>query len=247
MLSELLQVWEAEDFLDAHIKSAINHVDELIIIEGKHQPGKDRRSSDGTLEIIDRWRHHPKIKIKCVEDDNIDTQMKCKNLFFDMTHTKPGDYLLLAGFDEFYSKEDWEEIEKIVSSDNDQSWKFNQRVFINDFTHYMKMCMPRLFKIRDGYQFLELGDETFDKDGNLIKCLIHPTINMFHYSYLTSQRYFLKKVHQRIHQEKLGFPWFLEKGRIVRPGREILEYKGQHPLIIEEKYIQQNRNPLLLV
>jgi len=240
MISALMLVWNGIDYIDASIQDAVDNVDEIVIIEGRYQPGEGRRSTDGTLDVLRKWKDHSKVKVVINDDELIATQEECRNMFFEISRAQPKDYLLVLDFDEFYCPEDWKEMRMISEDGQGKSYEFNQRVFVNDYKHYTDMTMPRFIEIQAGCGFKGHGNNMHDKNGNRFPYIIHPTIKMFHYSYVTNHNYFNQKVNQRTVLEGREFPWELRDGKIVRDGREILVYEGKHPKIIEERYVSSS-------
>lgn len=243
MLSALLLCWEAEDFLDACIADAVGNVDELVIIEGRYQPGPERRSTDRTLDILRNWKDCPKIKMVINDDDSVVGQDGHRNLFFDISDAKQGDYMLVLDFDEFYSADDWKEIRRIEQEKDGVAWQFDHRVFLNNFDHYVEMTMPRLVQIQDGCKFLPNGNFVVNEYGDTFPYVEHPSVKIFHYSYVTSHRYFNMKVDQRHRLEGRTFAWELEDNIIKRKvneefgHKEVFRFDGDHPKIIRDRYL----------
>ena len=108
-----------------HIGNCLNNIydcfDEIVLIEGAWDslleqdiPGYNtRRSSDGTLEIIDDFirKSDVKNKIKYVQLDDSSTKYQppfdtYPMAFWDVTSCKEGDYSLIIDSDEIYSRND---------------------------------------------------------------------------------------------------------------------------------------------
>ena len=66
-LSVLMTAYNEADFIDYSIRSCLDYVDEIIVVEGSYlenqKLGKSPRSTDGTVEIIEKYRTNPKVHI----------------------------------------------------------------------------------------------------------------------------------------------------------------------------------------
>jgi hypothetical protein len=62
-----MTVYSEVDFLDYAIRSALPYIDDLVIVEGAYLETinlkKPARSTDGTLDIIEKYKNNPKVHV----------------------------------------------------------------------------------------------------------------------------------------------------------------------------------------
>lgn len=254
MLSGHLCVWNGADYLDACIEHAIPHLDELVIIEGKWQK-VGKASTDGTIQILQKWASHPKVKILFNRD--IHGQNPSRDAYFQITEAKPGDWMIILDFDEFYKDDMWEEIKRISREEKIvEGYSFRNIVFVNRYDNFLSHgYFPRMVKL-EKYNKLNIN-HVYHSQGlkadeylrsKAYKYKRHKTIATFHYSYMITRERFEQKVEQRIVLEHRPFAWQYKKGKIVPKAGDhhvaagVKPFRGKHPQIIEDRFINNNKN-----
>lgn len=232
------------DYIEYSIRSVIDYVDELIVVEGTWKEcylanGK-MRSDDGTLEILERLKKEfPKLK---VFEHNDDSQLIQRDRIFE--HGPEGDYWLwIIDADEVYDPENAQKtVELTETARKTHGIKVNSLVFINDFYTYVPIAFPRLFYIDDPkkYKFYAPNDlmkfvyTYLGKDYHeLVPVDNHEEeIFFYHYSYTHSPERFMEKKRERtrLHGE---FKWCLTDGKVYKSGPPPRRFDGDHPELMK--------------
>jgi ADP-heptose:LPS heptosyltransferase len=225
-------------FIEPCIRSVIDHVDAIYVIEGAWLTAAKTcgltHSNDGTLEILKKLRkEYPnKISVSCLNEP---TQLDQRNKHFELCD-KPHWLWILDG-DEIYQPEEVEKIAAATRRTDYEAFKATSLTFVNDAYHYVTIDFPRLFRINEfGYKFVD--PNTLRKpNGELQTLCREPIAEFYHYSYLErSPGRMRQKIDDRIatHSE---FKWQNVGGYIKRDGinfktnSHVPEIVRGHPLL----------------
>lgn len=230
-------------FIEPCIRSIIDYIDKIIIIEGTWSTATKtsglRRSNDGTLDILQKLHDEYPSKI-IIRYLNEPTQLAQRTKHFEI-YSHPHWMWILDG-DEIY---ELQEVQKIVAATkrNDfEVFKATSLTFANDAYHYVTIDFPRLFRIdKPGYKFID--PNTLRKpDGSLQTLCKEPIAEFYHYSYLERSPGRMKqKIADRIetHGE---FKWEIVDGHIKR--KNIKFHETTHvPSIVRKHPLLTNKSP----
>lgn len=245
MLISNMVVYNEVEFVEAAIRSTINFVDKMIIIEGAWKefldgnPGTSKHSNDGTLEILkDLECEFPK-KLLIHRYDAI-SQLKQRDEYFKLC-PREAHVMLLQDADEVWTPEELGKI-KVVAQNLPAMHcvRVQSLVFINDLEHVSQVEYPRLWslpstenlsreKYLDYHRFVEPNRII---TGNQEYTQLPTSIRYFHYSYCHNTDRFQAKKNERTTLHGF-FPWNLDnEDKIVRPDANIKKFVGQHPNVI---------------
>jgi hypothetical protein len=237
-----MAVYNEIDYVEYAIRSVIDHVDKLIIIEGAFKEtvdtGSTLSSDDGTFEVLKKLEKEYWEKI-CLAYVNNVPQLVHRNHVFDVMKllglAHEDRWLWLIDGDEVYKTEDILALKAILKQTNADVVKIDSLTFVNDFSHYVEIAFPRLFRLKakHNYRFVapnHLADETERK---ILQEENHKDlVKFFHYSYCKSPARFLAKKKERtlVHGQ---FKWSLnDKQMVVSPGIKLRDFKGEHPEVM---------------
>lgn len=179
-LSVCYIVLDEAEFIEASIKSVIDFVDEVVIVDGG--------STDGTLEIIDSFKNK---KIKVIHQKwNNDFGIQRNNALAYAT----GDYVLQLDSDEILADNGFLLKEIIEKNPNIDVFDIEYIHFIRDLGHIdatvpVHIGVNRLFKrqgtayTRHLHELAENLNWTKDEHGNVKKGFINQ-VKLFHLGYL---------------------------------------------------------------
>ena len=265
MISALMTVFNEVDFIDYAIRACLPYVDHLVIVEGAYQEtiklGVSPRSTDGTLEIIEKYKSEPKVHI-LYENQESDKDQRNAGLDY-IKQLNPDGWLILIDGDEVWDKDSLQMV-KAAANNMERSKKmaayFKSLTFVNGFDSYTEQEFPRLFKITSGAKFVNDNFMVWE-DKKLSWSYPHvfkiPYVRYHHYSFCKGKRFLLKKDwwESRFGDnyggsgKKFEYDWYLnEDGKIYSPNHEILEYTGQHPEVMKSHpkmliKIEKNNGP----
>ena len=172
------------EYIEYAIRSTINHVKRMIVIEGawgecSASSGKVR-SDDGTIEILDRLRKE--FSNLEVYHANEPTQLDQRNKVFE--HINEDCWLLLQDADEVYDLKSIEQV-KNIAADNPpvMAIRFNSYTFVNDFYSYSDIMFPRLFNIEQGKKYyFKAANDVLPVGQNVAQALDVNDLYFHHYS-----------------------------------------------------------------
>lgn len=247
-----MTVFNEADFIDYSIRCCLPYVDDLVIVEGSYletqKLGQPERSNDGTVEIIEKYRTDPKVKIIYA---NAQTDKDQRNIGLQkIKEINPNGWLLIIDGDEVYIPQTFPLIKKTMANLERQGFKaayFRSNTFVNDMNHYTLQEFPRLFKItpectftNDNFMYWN-GAEWTSRFVTKFSF-----IQYYHYSFMKDiKRIELKK---KWWETRFGTPfdygWHLENNQWKDKGHTIYEFKGQHPEIMQShpKWWEQDIN-----
>ncbi len=226
-------VLDEVEYIEYAIRSTINELDELIVIEGAWgcsalATGKIS-SDDGTLEILARLGKEFK-HLKVYHRNDV-TQIAQRTAVFQ--YIKEDCWMLLQDADEIYTHEQIAKVKELITSNPPQEcFKFDSLTFINDFYHYTNISFPRLFRIRKGNQYKFIAPNTLSCNGQPIPCVEDKNIDFYHYSYVKSHERFMEKKKERVYLHG-EFKWESNGDMVCRPGVTPNELIGNPPEILK--------------
>jgi hypothetical protein len=260
-LSVLMTVYNEADFVEYAIKSCLEYVDHLVIVEGAYQEtirlGASPRSTDGTRKkIFDmfRFKQEPQTeedptvrystdKVFYIEA-NGETDKDQRNVGLQkIKELNPDGWFMIIDGDEVYEPSVFHMIKsatRTMERTNKYGAYFKSLTFVNDPNHYTEQEFPRLFRITpeakfSNDNFLEWPDKKLS--WTLPHVIKIPYIRFFHYSFCKSkERFELKK---KWWETRFGgtfdYGWHInEEGKIEDPNHEIYEYKSNHPTVMKD-------------
>lgn len=253
MLSALMTVYNEIDFLDYAIQSCINEVDHLVIVEGAYKEtinlGKPSRSTDGTLEIIEKYKTNPKVHIIFANEQSDKDQ---RNIGLSkIKELNPNGWLYIHDGDEVYTPQNYIQIKALCKRLDKLNFckgiYFNSLTFVNDFYHFTNQIFPRLFKITPDCIFKNDNYMTWKNDlrpDHIEAPFIANQIYFHHYSYCKNLERFSTKEKwwkTRFNKE-FNYGWHInENGLIEDSNHKIFEYKGKHPEIMKGHPLYEKR------
>lgn len=239
MLVGFMVAFNEADFIEYSIRSVIESLDELIIIEGSwaehYQVNGELRSDDGTIEIIKKLQKE--FSNISLYHKNENSQLEQRNLYFKLCPKNPH-VMLLVDADEVWKEDDLQQIKQIADKWPTSGalpphvYTVNSLVFINDFYTMSPVRYPRIWELEPGlnYRFTEPNtilinnEEFYQKDLDL---------SYFHYSYTHSPERFRQKKRERTKLHG-NFAWELRNGLVQRDDANIQQFNEKHPKIMRE-------------
>lgn len=183
--------WNNLEFFKCALTQALDHCDEVIVIEGCHSKKFPQRSTDGTVEYLASIKH-PKLKILDIDykKEGMEGQrydrVQCKlwniaNESFKLW--EPGNWLVRWDDDLFWLDEDFKKVKKILETIEQDRVNFSARYFIYNFRiNFLKFTGIRFDRITPGCYYTPIAKLHY-KDGKEYKYSIpFPKIVSFHYS-----------------------------------------------------------------
>ncbi len=245
-----MAVYNEADYVEYSIRSVIEHVDGMVVMEGAFretvQAGGSMRSDDGTLDILSRLQKEFGHKLNVIKIANL-SQLRHRSWVFDVIPINfpliaQHDYWLwLVDADEVYDVENIKNLKRILGSTQSDVIKVDSLTFVNDFRHYVKIAFPRCFRICADYNYQFCGPN------HLVSSRAHgengwsavgpeenheDSVRFFHYSYVKDPARFSlkKKERELVHGQ---FKWELdENNRVVSSGVNIRTFDGKHPEVM---------------
>jgi len=226
------------DFISYVIKAIIDHLDELIIVEGSwleyYKINGNKRSCDGSIEILKQIAsQNSKIKLFHHNDNS---QLEQRNRYFQYCPKEPH-WLWLIDADEIYDTANINRVKSLINTNKKELvYRFQSLTFVNNFVDYCPIEFPRLFKIDkdvNKYTFVAPNDISYDKSIINDHSLSCKDIEFFHFSYCKSPKRFLEKRKERIYLHG-QFSWNLdENDKVFKNGVVFKKYTGEYPEIIK--------------
>jgi heptosyltransferase-2 len=231
-------VFNEAAFLEPCVRSIIDHVTKIVVIEGTWGTGEKtcglKRSDDGTCEILAKLSEEFGDKFD-VYNLNEPTQLQQRSSHFSFV--REPHWLWIVDGDEIYEPGEIEKVKAAAKDGQCDVYDATSMTFVNDAYHYVNIDFPRLFKIeKPGYAFTDPNTLRHPNDRELRR-FQGPIASFFHYSYLErSPGRMRQKIRDRIatHGE---FKWSLDGERIQRDGisyrrcDRIPEIVCNHPLL----------------
>lgn len=241
-----MTVYNENEYVEYAIKSCLEHVDHLVIVEGSYQEtiklGKEPRSTDGTIQIIEQFRSNPKVHIIFANEPSDKDQ---RNIgLAKIKELNPDGWLYIHDGDEVYTSQNYVQIKALCKRLDKLNFckgvYFRSLTFVNDFYHYTNQIFPRLFKITKNCLFKNDNFMTWEEDfrpNHIETPFISNQIYFHHYSFCKNLERFSTK--EKWWKTRFGkefdYGWHInEKGLIEDSNHTIFEYKMEHPEIMKE-------------
>ena len=250
-LSALMTAFEESEFIDYAIRSCIDHVDDLVIVEGAYKQtirlGKSPRSMDGTIEIIEKYRNHPKVHIIYANEESDPQQ---RNVGLDkIKEINPNGWMIIVDGDEVYDPNTFTIIKnqvRLLEITDKYAAYFTSLTFVNDLSHFTYQEFPRLFKITpkckfENDNFLYWEDKGLSRAPPLVTKL--PQIKFWHMAFCKKpERFKLKKKWWETRFDKeFNYSWTIdENGKISDKNHSIYPYTGRYPDVLKEYLEKKN-------
>jgi glycosyltransferase involved in cell wall biosynthesis len=232
IIGALMTVYNEAEYADYAIRSALEQVDYLSIVEGAYQetlkmnPGKTPRSNDGTLDIISRYKDHPKVNI-IYANEKSDPQQR--NVGLQFLKDKRCDWILIIDADEIWDTYEYECLKdklEAVSPDV-ETIKLDILVFVNNFLTYTNQTMSRVFRMHDDLIFISDNETQYH-----YKFINWHEPKFFHYAYVKNKDRFNTKINWW--KCRGGSDWFVDKdGNYYSPNHTLYHFYDGHPCIME--------------
>lgn len=233
IIGGLMTVYNEAEYVDYAIRAALECVDYLSIVEGayietlKTNPGKGPRSNDGTLDIIEKYKNHPKVNIIYANEKSDPQQRSCGLTFLK---EKKCDWMIIIDGDEVWEEESFDILRNKleVISPEVETIKLDILVFVNNFLTYTKQTMPRIFRIHDDLTFISDNDTQYYQ-----KFINWNDPTFFHYAYVKNIDRFITKVNWANFRGRSD--WFInEKGEYYSPNHQLFYFYGDHPNVMKK-------------
>lgn len=248
-LSCLMTVYNEIDFVDYAIRGCLPYVDDLVIVEGSYNEivnlGGSRRSSDGTVDIIEKYRNNKKVHIIYNDEgEPPESDKDQRNIGLKKIKELNSDgWCIIVDADEVYDKNNFSMV-KVAMHNMEKSDKlaayFKSLTFVNDLDHFTEQDFPRLFRITKDCKFINDNFMTWpDKQtGWFSPAIIKvPYIRYLHFAFCKSHERFelKKKWWETRFDEPFDYGWHIdENGKITDPDHDIVLYTGKFPEILHD-------------
>jgi glycosyltransferase involved in cell wall biosynthesis len=244
MLSAVMTVYNESEYVDFAIQSCISHVDQLVVVEGAYQEtislGKSPRSTDGTLEILEKWKNNPKVLLIYANEK---TDKDQRNIGLNaIKKTNADGWILIVDGDEVHKNSMLTALKSIcmrMEKYGQYAAYFSSFTFVNDFNHYTKQEFPRLFRISPKCHFIDdnyMEWPDHNKKWNAQSVIKLPYISYFHYAFCKNKERFLTKKEwwETRFKNHFKYDWEInEQNQIVSSTHKILPFSGSHPEVIQ--------------
>lgn len=228
----LMTLYNEALYADYAIRAALDCFDVLVIVEGAYQettqtnPDKPPRSNDGTIEIIEKYRSHPKVTVLSANEKS-DPQQRTVGL--RALIEQQCDWCIITDGDEVWEEDNAEMLKARLTTlpKEVKTVRLDIQVFVNDLWHYTWQTMPRCFRLRPGLEFI--GDNATQDYASVV----HWTWPSFHhYAYVKDRDRF--QVKKNWWAARGGSDWFVDdRGIYSSPNHKIWEYQGEHPAVMK--------------
>ena len=228
----LMTVYNESLYVDYAIRSSLDLFDKLSLVEGAYQetiktnPGLSPRSTDGTLDIIHKYKDYSNVNIQ-YRNELSDPQQRTAGL----DYLRDCDWVLICDADEVWNEENAEELRARLETVSPQvmTIKLDIQVFVNDFKHFTLQTMPRVFRMTPDLKFI--GDNETQYFKQSIRWASSPIF--WHYSYVKDHTRF--NIKKKWWAARGGSDWFIDtNGMYYSPNHKIWEYTGDHPEIMKD-------------
>lgn len=246
-------VYEDEDYLEQCILSCKDDLDALIIIEGAFQctlytngvrNNKTERSSDRTIEIINKYVDNKRVFVKFANEKEHKDQYQ---LGLEFAKERGADWAVLIDSDEIWTKEAWKLLNlklKLAKNLGVYEYRVRQYCFINDFQNYFLGEYPRVFKVTPDAKFLFDNEVAWPDHNKVQDCgkvnsyihLLSPVPLNYHYSYVRSQKRWKLKQDSVYEKDKnpINHQYKLIGDKYIIPSDiGIYQFIGKHPDIMK--------------
>lgn len=257
-IESITAVYNDVELIQASLESIKDHVDKIHIVEGSWFPNQSKRSTDGTIEVIQAFKDRNPDKVEIYFHDYAPNAM----------HNQPGlsnanaianamlarqralscvksDWVFMVDSDEVYKSDDLDNLIDFLPSITDSNEPFI--LGIPAFVFYFNEnfgCAENFYKI---YRLLEhppilVSEDLFsfyEKTGYSRLDLPEDMIKMYHYSYLSKKRVENKiKFYEKKHSED----WYEEVFEKTIDNPESLDESVNYHLFSKNGYKQKYSN-----
>jgi glycosyltransferase involved in cell wall biosynthesis len=247
-----MTVYNEADFVDYAIRSCLPYVDDLVIVEGAYleniKLGKSPRSTDGTLEIIEKYRNNEKVHI-IYANEKSDPQQR--NIGLDKAKELGSDWILIIDGDEVYTPQTLTLIRHLINKydkENIRAAYFQSMTFVNNPDSYTLQEFPRLFKATPDATFV---NDNFINWGTLGWSTPHVIKNLnvkyHHYSFLKGVKKLEDKRNWWMNRglgKEFDYGWHIdENGKIYDANHKIYKFTGTHPkIMVNHPMFKENKD-----
>ena len=249
--------YNSADYLDYVIRSALEWVDEIVVVEGAFQIGIDagcrRRSQDETLNIMSRYHDNAKVVLH-ITDKPCQEHKDQYQLALDIAKRGSPDWCILIDSDEIYPQETQRVIRKTLEKSMNSGiygFRVHSYNFINNFRSYYNGVYPRIYRCTPDAKFVYDNEVEWSNDGKSGDKMsptppdhissIPAHFRFFHYAYVKEHAILNAKA--RMMWEKDNNPDYnpkypkyrAEEGLYRVPdGISIMKFMGEHPPIMAD-------------
>ena len=147
----LINAWSCETFIEPAMLQAVEYCDEVIVSVGYHSE-EVKQFEDNTLSIVNEFVDHDKVKYVPTYFGGTHYESKTPTLTAMLQASdnfEVGNWIWLLDCDEFYFREDWEDIKKNIFDSEYDCVETKEKFFYVNMQHYLLNDRRRLFKITD--------------------------------------------------------------------------------------------------
>lgn len=183
----LITGWGCEDFIIPSIEQAIEYCDEVLVCIAPHTE-EMKEFEDKTSSMIAGYKFNRKVKIIYHSEVSTHAQAKAtilNKMLSSADNFVVGNWLWILDIDEFYFKEDVENIKVLlpVSGKVDQ-FGVEEKYFMFNMQHYLTGTHNRLFRINN---LNNMFFPTQRWSGTKVSAILYaPEVEMYHYGMLTN-------------------------------------------------------------
>lgn len=250
-----MAVYNDIDYIDYTLKSFLDFVDEMIVVEGAFkitmEGGKPPRSNDGTLEILKQYEADKKIIL-------IHANLQEHKFHYDIGYQEAirrgADWAILCDSDEIWTPKAKltanAMMKKFLSHKTPVEMRVDEYCFINDFKTCYHGTYPRIFRATLGSKFVfdnEVQFAGFNRGQ-------HPVIkvvgrDIFHYGYVRDNKRWRMKQDYMFAKDKnpLNLQYKLEGDNYIIPSDiPIYKFDGHHPeIMLAHKFHDKTANEII--
>jgi glycosyltransferase involved in cell wall biosynthesis len=157
-IGTIINAYNEAEWLETCIESLIDFVHELVITEGAYQMainvGANPRSTDGTLDILNKYKNHEKVTVLHENEFEQSSQL---NKGLEVLKKKGVDWLLMVDADEIWSPSNLIIARNaMIMGDKNGVYQYwvHFRNFTNSFDQYFDTKFRRIFKVTPGCRFI---------------------------------------------------------------------------------------------
>jgi hypothetical protein len=168
--------WNNLEFFKSSLEQALEFCDEVLLVEGCHYEKYPKRSTDGTVNYLQRMKSHPKLRIFDFNftDRNDIVQLKIRTSILKYSKfCTPGNWIIQWDDDNFFFEEDLKKIKEIIKYTKYDTLVFKERRFIFNF-RFNTFTNQRGTLNRGGGQIDRITEGAFFK--GVLKKHTHPRL-----------------------------------------------------------------------
>ena len=167
-LGAIIAVYQEADYLPYALKQAEKHCDEIIVYEGCHSKGHNTRSTDGTIEIIEKsgLEYQLPVNTDGVRYDHFQCAIWQKGVT-EMIQ-RGCDWFRFWDCDMFAFDKDWVHIKDLMGETSKDCIMFNERRFLFNWHINTHDQTGYFYRVTDG-MFLSPISRVHSKDGTLVR------------------------------------------------------------------------------